>query len=171
MGGVKRVAKRLYRFAEFVLAMLLLAMFVAFVVQIVFRYLFNFPIGWTSELTVVCWLWMVLWGAAFVVTEAEEIRFDLIYGAVGPRPRRIMAIVTALALVVLYGMSLPAVVDYVTFMKVQSTAYLKIRFDLLYSIYVIFAVAVLLRYAWILWWALRGRGPEAFDPTKASSGV
>ena len=171
MRGVKTVAKRLYRFAEFVLAMLLLAMFVAFVVQIVFRYLFNFPIGWTSELTVVCWLWMVLWGAAFVVTEAEEIRFDLIYGAVGPRPRRIMAIVTALALLALYGMSLPAVVDYVTFMKVQSTAYLKIRFDWLYSIYVIFAVAVLLRYAWILWWALRGRGPEAFDPTKASSGV
>src|SRR6476620_2186077 len=94
-------------------------MFGAFILQIVFRYLFNFPIGWTSELTVICWLWMVLWGAAFVVTEAEEIRFDLIYGAVGPRPRRIMAIVTALALLALYGMSLPAVVDYVTFMKVQ----------------------------------------------------
>ena len=47
-----------------------------------------------------------------------------------------MAIVTAVALLVLYGMSLPAVVDYVTFMKVQSTAYLKIRFDWLYSIYV-----------------------------------
>ena len=33
-------------------------------------------------------------------------------------------------------MSLPAVVDYVTFMKVQSTAYLDIRFDWLFSIYV-----------------------------------
>ena len=146
-------------------------MFLAFMVQIVFRYLLNFPIGWTSELTVVTWLWLVLWGAAFVVTEAEEIRFDLIYGSVSAGPRRIMAIVTAVAILVLYGMSLPAVVDYVTFMKVQSTAYMKIRFDLLYSIYVIFAVAVLIRYAWILWWALRGRAPEAFDPTKASSGV
>ena len=82
-----------------------------------------------------------------------------------------MAIVTAVALLVLYGMSLPAVFDYVTFMKVQSTAYLKIRFDLLFSIYVIFAVAVLIRYAWILWRALRGTAPEEFDPTKASSGV
>ena len=59
-------------------------MFVAFIVQIVFRYLFNFPIGWTSELTVITWLWLVLWGAAFVVKESEEIRFDLIYAAVGP---------------------------------------------------------------------------------------
>ena len=64
--------------------MLLAAMFLAFMAQIVFRYLFNFPIGWTSELTVITWLWLVLWGAAFVVTEAEEIRFDLIYGARRP---------------------------------------------------------------------------------------
>jgi TRAP-type C4-dicarboxylate transport system permease small subunit len=171
MGGAKAVAKRLARFAEVVLAMLLLTMFVAFLVQIAFRYLFDFPIGWTSEVTVITWLWLVLWGAAFVVTEAEEIRFDLIYSAVPARARRIMAIVTAVALLVLYGMSLPAVVDYVTFMKVQATAYLEIRFDWLFSIYVIFAVAVLVRYAWILWWALRGRGPDVFDPTKASSGV
>ena len=75
--------------------MLLAAMFLAFMAQIVFRYLFNFPIGWTSELTVITWLWLVLWGAAFVVTEAEEIRFDLIYSAVSARTRRIMAIVTA----------------------------------------------------------------------------
>ncbi len=165
------IAKRLARFAQFVAAALLAVMFLAFMAQIIFRYLFNFPIGWTSELTVITWLWLVLWGAAFVVTEPEEIRFDLVYGAVGPGPRRIMAIITAVALLALYGMSLPAVVDYVTFMKVQATAYLKFRFDWLFSIYVIFAVAVLVRYAWILWWALRGKGPEAFDPTKASSGV
>jgi C4-dicarboxylate transporter DctQ subunit len=169
--GARTIAKRLYRFAEIVLAMLLATMFLAFIAQIAFRYLFNFPVGWTSELTVITWLWLVLWGAAFVVTEAEEIRFDLIYGGVGRQARRLMAIATAIAILVLYGMSLPAVVDYVTFMKVQSTAYLKIRFDWLFSIYVIFAVAVLIRYVWILWWALRGRGPEDVDPTKASSGV
>ena len=83
-------------------------MFVAFIVQIVFRYLLNFPIGWTSELTVITWLWLVLWGAAFVVKESEEIRFDLLSGAVGPRARRIaMGIVAAVALVVLYAASLP----------------------------------------------------------------
>ena len=168
---LRKIGAWLRRRAENVLAALLAVMFLAFIVQIVFRYLMDFPIGWTSELTVITWLWLVLWGAAFVVTEPEEIRFDLIYGAVGARLRRVMAIVTAIALLTLYGMSLPAVVDYVTFMKVQETAYLKIRFDLLFSIYVIFAVAVLIRYAWILWRALRGAAPEEFDPTKASSGV
>ena len=168
---VTRIAQWLYRRAENILALMLAVMFIAFLVQIVFRYLLNFPIGWTSELTVIMWLWLVLWGAAFVVREEEEIRFDLIYGGVTPARRRVLAIITAVALLAIYLFSLPAVWDYVTFMKVQSTAYLKIRFDWLFSIYVIFAVAVIVRYAFILWKALFGRAPQEFDPTKASSGV
>lgn len=166
-----KIAPWLRRRAEDVIVLLLAVMFVAFLIQIVFRYLFNFPIGWTSELTVVTWLWLVLWGAAFVVTEREEIRFDLIYAAVGDRTRRTMAIVTGLSLLGLYGISLPAVADYVTFMKVQSTAYLKIRFDILYSVYLFFVAAVLVRYVWLVVSAIRGKAPAAFDPTQASSGV
>lgn len=161
----------LRRRAENVIAALLLVMFVAFLVQIAFRYLLNFPIGWTSELTIITWLWLVLWGAAFVVTEKEEIRFDLIYGALGRRGRLITMLVTGLFLIAMYALSFPAVLDYVLFMKVQETAYLDIRFDLLYLIYPVFAVAVIVRYGWLLWSALRGKAPEAFDPTKASSGV
>ena len=106
-----------------------------------------------------------------MVREEEEIRFDLLYGAAGPRMRRIMFLVSAVALVVLYAMSLPAVFDYVTFMKVEKTAYLKIRFDWLYSIYVIFVVAIIVRYLWLGVKALRGEAPQECDPTKAGSGV
>jgi len=54
---------------------------------------------------------------------------------------------------------------------VQQTSYLDIRFDVLYIIYPVFAVAVIVRYCWLLWRAVRGKAPEEFDPTKASSGV
>jgi TRAP-type C4-dicarboxylate transport system permease small subunit len=161
----------LRRRAENVAAALLAGMFVAFLVQILFRYLLNFPIGWTHEVSTIGWVWLVLWGAAFVVRDREEIRFDIIYGGVGPNARRAMAAMTAAALVLLYGLSLPATVDYVAFMKVERTPYLHVRFDLLFSIYVVFAVAVIARYLWLGWQALRGAAPEAFDPTKASSGV
>ena len=60
-------------------------MFVAFILQIVFRYLLNLPIGWTHELSVILWIWLVLWGAAFVIREDEEIRFDLLYATASPR--------------------------------------------------------------------------------------
>ncbi len=157
--------------AENVAAAMLAAMFVLFLLQIAFRYVAGLPIGWTHELSVILWIWLVLWGAAFVVDEREEIRFDIIYGAVGPGGRRVMCIITALALITLYLVSLPAVVDYVTFMKVQRTAYLKVRFDLLFSIYIVFVIAVVIRYVWLAWQAVRGVAPEEFDPTKASSGV
>ena len=82
-----------------------------------------------------------------------------------------MAIVTAVALIALYAISLPAVLDYVTFMKVEKTGYLKIRFDWLFSIYIVFVVATIIRYIWLAWQAMRGVAPDEFDPTKASSGV
>jgi TRAP-type C4-dicarboxylate transport system permease small subunit len=154
-----------------VLAAMLAVMFVAFILQVVFRYLLNFPIGWTNEISVILWIWLVLWGAAFVVREEEEIRFDLIYASVGPQARRIMFLIAAAALIVLYAISFPAVFDYVTFMKVESSAYLKIRFDLLFSIYLVFVVAVIIRYVWLSWRALSGEAPKEFDPTKAGSGV
>jgi len=161
----------LRRRAENFAAALLAVMFIAFIVQIVFRYFLNFPIGWTSELTVITWLWLVLWGAAFVVKESEEIRFDLIHGAAGRRTRLAMGIIIGISIVILYAASLPATVSYVSFMKVEKTSYLKIRFDYLYSIYVIFAVAVIVRYLWILSRLLRGKDPDALDSTTPGSGL
>ena len=141
--------------AENIAAAMLATMFIAFLVQIVCRYVFGWAAGWAFELSILCWLWGVLWGAAFIVDEKDEIRFDVIYGAVRPRLRRVFTVVTGVALLAIYGMSLPAVASYVAFMKVERSAYLKIPFNWLYSIYVIFAVAILIRYAVLVWRAMR----------------
>ena len=159
------------RRVENVVAGMLGVMFVAFLLQIVFRYFFNFPIGWTSELSVIAWLYMTLLGSAFWLKESDEIRFDLISGALGPGGRRVVGLIVAVAAVVLFAMALPATIKYVAFMKVESTSYLKIRLDLLYSVYVVFAVAVVIRYAWAILSLLRGEAPEEIDITKASSGL
>lgn len=169
--SLKPLGAWLARRAENVLVLMLGAMFAVFLVQIVFRYVFNFPIGWTHEISVLLWLWLVLFGAAFVTRESDEIRFDIIYGAVGPKARRVMAVLTAVPLIVLYTISLPAMADYVSFMKVERTAYLKLPFNWVYSIYIAFAVAAIVRYLWLCTQALRGKAPKAFDPTKAGSGV
>jgi TRAP-type C4-dicarboxylate transport system permease small subunit len=159
------------RRGENIVAAMLGVMFVAFLVQIVFRYVFNFPIGWSSELSVIMWLYMVLLGSAFWLKESDEIRFDLISSALGPLGRRVLAFFVALAAIVLFGMALPATVKYVAFMKVESSSYLKIRLDVLYSVYVVFAVAVVVRYAWAIVTIIRGEAPEVADITKASSGL
>ena len=55
-------ARWLRRRAENVSAFLLLAMFLCFILQIVARYVFNYPLGWTDEVSVLCWIWCTLVG-------------------------------------------------------------------------------------------------------------
>lgn len=166
-----RIGTWLYSRAENILAAMLATMFVVFIIQIVFRYLLNLPIGWTHEISVMMWLWMVLFGTAFVVRDSEEIRFDILYSAVSSPVRRAMIVASSLTLVVLFSLSLPAVIDYIAFMKVEKTAYLKIRFDYLYSIYGIFAVVMIVRQLHLAWQAAWGQRSDDFDHSKASSGV
>ena len=133
-----RLAHWLRRRAENVCAALLVAMFLCFILQIVARYVFNYPLGWTDEVSVLCWIWCVLWGAAFVLRERDEVRFDIIYSSASEKTRRIFTIITGVSVIVLFAVALPAVIAYVTFLKVERSAYLGIRLDYLYSIYVLF---------------------------------
>jgi len=142
---LRRLLTPLHRFAEAVAAALLAVIFVAFIVQITLRYLFNWPVGWTSEVSLAAWLWLVLWGAAFVLKDEEEIRIDIVAAHAGPRTRRVMGAVGALSVIVLFGMSLPAAYAYVSFMKVEKSSYMGIRMDVMYAIYLVFTVAVIAR--------------------------
>lgn len=153
----------LRRRAENVIVALIAVMFVSFLLQIAFRYLLNRPLGWTDEVTVLCWVWLVLWGAAFIVADKDDIRFDIVFGLVSPRTQRTFTAISSLALVVLFLISLPASWNYVLFMKREKSAYLGMRFDYLYSIYVIFSVAMIGRHGWIAWNAFRGKEPPAAD--------
>ncbi len=151
MGGfLGRVPGWARRRAENLLAALLVAMFLAFLVQIGMRYVVGRPVGWTTEVSTFAWLWGILWGAALVLREDEEIRFDLLYGAAPAWLRRAFDAVTGSVVVVVFAVSLPAVVDYVTFMKVERSAYLGLRMDWVFSVYVVFAVAMILRHAAIV---------------------
>ena len=46
---VRAHARALSRLAEHVAAALMAVIFVAFMIQIVLRYFFNWPVGWTTE--------------------------------------------------------------------------------------------------------------------------
>jgi TRAP-type C4-dicarboxylate transport system permease small subunit len=91
----------LRRRAENVMVALLSVMFVTFIVQIFARYVLNKPVGWSEEVIITAWLWAVLWGAAFVVSEPDEIRFDIIYSNLSEPTRRILTVITGIALVAL----------------------------------------------------------------------
>src|SRR6476620_5729812 len=98
--------RTLRRLADHVAVALMATMFVSFLLQIFFRYVLNRPLGWTEEVTVLCWLWVVLWGASFIVADADEVRFDIFYNAVPTGVRRVFTIVASVVLIVLIALSL-----------------------------------------------------------------
>jgi C4-dicarboxylate transporter DctQ subunit len=159
--GSRSILRWLGQRAENVAVALIAAMFVSFLLQIVFRYALNQPLGWTEEVTVLCWLWLVLWGTSFLIRDEEEIRFDILVNAVSSGVRRVFTITASLAMIVLMAWSLPATWHYITFMRREHSAYLHMRFDYLYSIYLLFAVVCIIRQAVVAW--------RAWNRTPASS--
>jgi C4-dicarboxylate transporter DctQ subunit len=162
------VGRWLRRRAENVMVALLSVMFATFIIQIFCRYVLNNPVGWSEEVIITAWLWTVLWGAAFVVSEADEIRFDIIYSKFSDRARRVATVITGIVLVVLYSISLPASYAYVSFMKVERSAYLHVPINWMYSIYVVFLVACICRYCSLVFVAIHGGKPPETDAARLS---
>ena len=158
---MKRVLDRLAAGADGVAVALFTAMFACFIIQIVSRYVLNDPYSWTIEGSLIAWLWIVFWCGAFLLNNRDHVRFDMLYAWVRPGVRKVFALISVVAIIAAFAVSLPATVDYVTFMKVERSGTLGIRFDLLFAIYPVFAVAIIVRYVTYGVKIARGGDPDA----------
>lgn len=146
--------------AENVAVLLLTVMFLSFVLQIGARYVLNAPLGWTLELCLTMWLWVVFWGTAFCVRDSDHVRFDILYLAVSPRVRKWFAVISSVAIVVGLLASAPATWDYISFLYIKKSATLRIRLNYVFMVYMIFLIAVVVRYGFRIPRLLRDGAPE-----------
>ena len=162
------------RFAQFIAAMMMAAMFATFLIQITIRYTarlewlaeampFLAPehYGWTLEFCLLLWVWIVFWGNAFVVRERDHVTFDIVYGAVSPGVRKWFAIVGGLAVAAALLVSVSETWDRFAILRLKRTATLDaifgdwIRMRHIYAIYILFMVVVAARYLWRAGYAFR----------------
>ena len=98
------------RGAEFIAAMALAAIFVTFLLQILFRYVpFLEPIGWSVVLISLLWVFVIFFGCSFIVRESDHVTFDVLYLGVPSPVRKVFALITAVLMIVAMLYSLPAV--------------------------------------------------------------
>jgi TRAP-type C4-dicarboxylate transport system permease small subunit len=167
---MSKLTARLRTAALDIAALMLGALFVIFLIQIAARYLFNAPLLWTLEACLTLWLWVVFWGGAFVLTEKDHVRFDVLYGAVRTRTRHVFAFVSAIAIAGGFLAALPATWSYITFYQIKNSTVLQIRLDVVFSIYGVFAAVLVLRYLWRAWLLARGADPDVLDNRQAGDG-
>ena len=139
---------------------LFLAMFIVFLVQITARFGFSKPLPWTDEAAVILYIWVILWAATAVVPEREHVVFDLIWNSVGYRTRQAMRIVGNLMVGCLSLVAIPASWDYVKFMGREGSPVLDVPFSWIFLPFVLLLISLVLRSAWNVWDAIRGKGLE-----------
>jgi len=138
--------------------LLFLCLFAVFLIQITARFGFNRPLPWTDELAVILYLWVILWASAFMVSEREQVVFDLVWNSVGQRARRVMRIVGHLMIGGLAAVAIPASWDYVRFMAREGSPVLGVSFQWVFMPFVLLLASLVARSVWGIWQALRGQG-------------
>ena len=117
----------LNRGAELAAALLFAAMFAAFIVQVVSRYVFDAPVSGTLEICSITYVWIVFFAAGTIVTFRQHITFDMLYGVLTAPCRRAAAIFTNASVVVIFTICLPQVLDYIRFVARKHTLVLNIK--------------------------------------------
>lgn len=155
------------RGSEFIAAMLLAAMFVTFLLQIFSRYVLETPFGWTLELCLILWVWIVFFGNAFVVRERDHVTFDVLYLAMPRNVRQTLSLISAAAIIIGMGWALLPTWDYIDWMKIRKTTTVKnpvtgnkIPLRTIFSVYAIFMVAIIARAIWRFAQVLRHGPPD-----------
>ncbi len=153
-----RLVRWAERGAEALGALFFALMFASFLLQVFSRYVLDSPLGWTLEACLVTYLWSVFWAAAWLLRMRDHVRFDLLVRMLPARGRRLAeAAGNALTLAV-FALAFWPTLDWVRFMAIDRTWVLGIRFDLLFSVYVLFMAAVMVRALLGLLAAVRGWG-------------
>ena len=139
------LSKYLRKGAELVAVTLFIAMFGIFLLQIFARYVLNNPLGWTVEVCVILYIWLVFWTSAFLLRESDHVSFNMLFQAAPNRTRRVMAILGLSCITVAFISGLPVIIDYVMFMRIEKAPVTRIGLDYIYAIFPVFMIAVIIR--------------------------
>ena len=145
MEGLKKVGKFLRNCVELYIPVAsFLTMFSVFVIQIVARYVFNSPVQWAYEVTVIGYLWMVVLGACYAYRDRSHVTFTLIYDKLPVKGKAVCAFLGNLLMAIAFvAMFVPAC-EMIGKMKMQETSVLKIGLNVVYSPFIVFMIIILI---------------------------
>ena len=145
LSTVRAGVRRISRAAQAVSVALFIGMFVLFVVSVVQRYVLVRPVNWVDEIILMLFLWSTFLTEALVLREREQVTFDVIWDVAGPRTRRAIGLLAAAIVAVIFILAAPTIWSYVTFLWREKTNALEWRLDWVYSCFLIYWLAVIVR--------------------------
>ena len=139
MKTIKKIGLGLLDFVEVWMPTIsLTVIFVAFIVNVVSRYILNKPVNACYELCLGGLVWTLLLSAPYAVRTHSNVAFTLLYDKANAKTQLALSLIgNAFLLFCLIWMFYPCL-DWVLFMKRKHTAVLKIPYHILFFPFVIF---------------------------------
>ncbi len=131
--------------AEFISVAMFFVIFALFIASVVMRYVFARPLEWVDEFILVMFLWTTFLTEALVLTEREQVTFDVVYDLCGPRARRGLGLVASFLIAAMFIVATPTVFGYVMFLWRERTSVLEWRLDYVYACFLVYWIAVIVR--------------------------
>ena len=145
---LKKIGVFLLDFVEVWMPTITLAIiFVAFIINVISRYVFRAPVNACYELCLAGLVWTLLLSAPYAVRTKTNVAFTLLYDKAGAAVQLIMRLAgNAFLLFCLIRMFYPCL-DWVLFMHRKRTPVLGIRYDILFFPFVIFNALDIFHFA------------------------
>jgi len=143
--------KQLKRAADFIGTASYGVLFLTFIYQVIMRFVFNKPLTWSDELIVILYVFSMFWAGAFLLKEKDHVMLDMVYEHLPPQGKRAFSIAYSMIVGGLFLYAVPESYSYVSFMMREKTPVLDVPFGLVFSVFILFLLAVGVAYLRKLW--------------------
>ena len=129
---MQRISDVMNRITEIVLVIILAAMAVVVFLQVIFRYVLNFPLLWTEEFARYCLVWASLLGSAVAVKRGRHIAVTLFLERFPPALHRVLQITALVAVAVILTVILWGGIQLVAITRAQISPALRVSMSVPY---------------------------------------
>jgi len=150
---MRQIRKAARRFADFIEVQLPIAVFVmlflAFLINVFFRYVVRNPQNWTFELSINSFVVVGLLGACAAYRTEDHVVFDLLYTRLNSKGQNILRMISNVIVIVFFSIALPASINYLVKLRAV-TSIMRIPLRIVFSSFPILMISTVLRSAYRL---------------------
>ena len=141
---MQRISNIINRTTEVILVVILGAMAIVVFLQVIFRYVLNFPLFWTEEFARYCLVWASLLGSAVAVKRGQHIAVTIIVERFPPPLQHMLKITALISVAVILTIILWGGIQLVAITRAQISPALRVSMSVPYLAVPIGAALMLL---------------------------
>jgi TRAP-type C4-dicarboxylate transport system permease small subunit len=150
MRQIRKAARWLADFIEVYLPIAVFVMlFIAFLINVFFRYVVKNPQNWTFELSVNAFVVVGLLGACAAYRKEDHVVFDLLYTRLNSKGQNILRIISYIIVIIFFLIAIPGSIRYLVKLPAV-TSIMRIPLRFIFVSFPILMISTVLRSAYRL---------------------